>query len=1094
MVLRGTALTGLVVGLWLAISPAAAPRSAQKNSQLQPQEGSARRSIVERPYAKEPYVLERQDLTARFENDGTEERDLSVRVRLQDDDGAQHFRDIVFSYVSPNETVSVRSAKIHRPDGSSVDVLAATNSTKETTTPSAHDLPAYSNVKELHLLASALQTGDVFEYDVVTRLVRPFAPGEFWFQYDFVRDAIALDERLELDLPQGRAFSIRAPDFSRVGGKEIRRAGAKLDGGNFVFTQTERSGHTILRWTHANLKSISADEQDARNREGAPPDVELTSFENWEAVAHRYAQSAHGSSKASPRIKTKTEELIRGAANDDAKARAICRFVSQKIRDANVSGTLWWIAARPAEAVLANGYGDSKDKATLLAAMLEAAAIRSETVLVPYKRTLDPQLPSPSQFDHAITTVRDGAKTVWIDATADLAPFGFLPAPLRGKSALLIEANGATRIVKTPADPPFESAQEVTIDARLSELGTLSGTVRYSLRGDTEFVLRTAFHRAPRAEWNQLAQTILTLDGLSGQVKDVTTNDPLDTEKPFQVTIAFSNPGAFEWPIERAKIALPLLNIATPDPPSKNGQPVKLGSPLDVETHLRLALPADFRVEAPTGIAVARDYAEFKSSYRLENGALIAQRALNFKAHEVPASGLPDYLAFTHAVQTDEAQPLLIENSKGAEAQIPADASSDDLFEAGTTALKAADTRGAILLLKRATERSPQHKRAWNELGLAYMQARRFEEAATAFQKQAQVNPSDERAHDYLGVALLQLHRDDAAADAFRKQIEWQPLDPVAHAQLGNLLLVERRYSDAVPELERAVVLSPDNAELEIRLGVAYLNIGDKDKAVASFEKAMEISPGAGIRNEAAYALAEQDAELDRAQRYAESADRITAAQLEKTDLAHVAPSDLAETNNIGVYWDTLGWIDFQRGDWARAERYIRAAWLLTQNGEVGDHLAQIYQKEGAKQRAIHQCALALATESPSSDTRARLMLMLGGNAHVDDLAKAARPELEKLRTFAVKLPVSEKASADFLLAMVPGRANGLSARVEAVRFAGGSESLRRFENSLKSIDYGDVFPDPTPMKLIRRGTLACEPAGTCRLTLELPADAAAMR
>jgi tetratricopeptide (TPR) repeat protein len=1082
MFLRGTALTGCILGLWLGISPAVAPHVAQKNSHAE----STRRGTIERAYAREAYVLERHDLTARFENDGTEERDLSDRVRIQNSEGAQHFRDLVFGYVSPNETVSVRSAKIRKPDGSSLDVLATPNSTKETTAPSAHDFPAYSSLKELHLLAPALQPGDVYEYDVVTRVVKPFAPREFSFQYSFVRDAIALDEHLELDLPQGRAFTIRAPDFSRTGAKEMRRAGARLDSGDFVFTRTERSGRTILRWAHANLKPISADEQEALNREGAPPDVELSSFGNWAAVAHWYAQLTHGSSEPSPKIKARTEELIRGAANDDAKARAICRFVSQKIRNANVPLAFGRVAPRSSEAVLADGYGDSEDKGALLAAMLDAAGIRSGAVLIPRKRALDPELPSPSQFDHAILTVHDGAKTVWIDATTDLAPFGFLPAPLRAKSALLIEADGAGRIVKTPPDPPFESVQNVTINARLSELGTLSGTVRYSLRGDTELVLRTAFHRAPQAQWNQLAQTILALDGLSGQVKDVTTSDPLDTEQPFQVTIAFFNPGAFEWPMERAKVALPLLNIATPDPPSKNGQPVELGSPLDVETHLRLALPPGFRVQRPAGIAVARDYAAFKSSYRVENGALVAERALNFKAHEVPAAGLPDYLAFTHAVQADETQPLLIENPAGATAQIPADASADDLFEAGAAALKAGNTRGAIPLLQRATELQPQHKRAWDELGLAYMQAHKFEEAAAAFQKQAQANPSDERAHDYLGVALLQLHRDDDAADAFRKQIELQPLDPVAHAQLGNLLLAERRYSDAAPELEKAVVLSPDNAALEIQLGVAYLNIGDKTKAVASFEKATQISPSAGIRNEAAYALAEQGTELDRAQHYAESAIHMTAAQLEKSDLGHLAQSNLAETNDIGAYWDTLGWIYFRKGDLARAERYVRAAWLLTQDGEVGDHLAQIYQKEGAKQRAIQQCALALATGSPSSDTRARLMLMLGGNAQMDDLVKAARPELETLRTFPVRLSASENGSADFLIALSPSGAKGSSAPVDAARFLGGSESLRKFENTVKQIDFGGVFPDATPMKLVRQGTLTCN-AGACEFALRLP-------
>jgi Flp pilus assembly protein TadD/transglutaminase-like putative cysteine protease len=1095
MFLRDAALTSRSFAMWLVISAAASPRAGSVDVQRSVAKTAIQaKSSPANRYAGEPYVFERHSVTVRFENDGTEERDLSVRVRVQGDEGADRFRRLVFGYISPNEQVSVRSATIRKPDGGSINVLAAPKSTKESTTPITREFPAYGNLRELRLLAPSLRAGDVLEYDVVTRVIRPFATGQFWFQYSFVRDAVVLDERLELDLPRGRKFSIRAPNFSRLSGKANRAASARLDGTGFVFTQTVRSGRVILRWTHANLTRASSESQDARNRSGAPPDIALTSFENWNAVGHWYAQFEKGSSHPSPQIRAKAQELVGGVTNGAGKARAICAYVSQHVRDVNPSDSFGRLAPRSAESVLAEGYGDSDEKAALLAAMLEAAGIRSNAVLIPFKRALDAELPSPGQFDRVITTFADGPKAVWIDSSIHLAPFGFLPAALRGKSALLIGKDGTGTIVETPADPPFESVQNVTIDGQLSELGKLSGTVRYSLRGDTEYVLRTAFHRAPRAEWNQLGQTILKLDGLSGEVTSVTTSDPLDTESPFLVTIAFSDSGAFAWPMERTKIALPLLTIAMPDPPGQSGQPVKLGSPLDVQTHLRLRFPRGFVVHPPTGIAVARDYAEFKSSYRLENSELIAERALNFKARELPASGTPDYLAFMHAVQADEAQTLPLENPAGAKAEIPASASPDDLIEAGATALKSGDTRGAIPLLQRAAQLQSQHKDVWNDLGLAYMQARKFEKAAAAFRKQTEVSASDESARDYLGVALLELHREDDAADAFRKQIELQPLDPAAHAQLGNILLAQRRYSDAVPELEKATVLSPENAELEVRLGRAYVNIGDRGKALASFQKAMSLSSSPAIRNEAAFSLADQGIDLEKAREFAESAIHRTAADLEKADVARPTPTDWIETNNIGAYWDTLGWVYFRKGDLARAERYVRAAWLLTQDGEVGDHLAQIYEKAGSRGRAIHQCALALAAANPSPDARARLILMLGGNAQIDDLVKTAGPQLEKLRTFAVPLPVKEKASADFLIAMSPGGTKSLSARITATQFVNGDESLRRFANELKAIDFREVFPDATQMKLIRRATITCTPAGACELTLLAPEDARARK
>jgi Flp pilus assembly protein TadD/transglutaminase-like putative cysteine protease len=1090
---RGTALASCLFELFLVTLPAtstviaqAPPARQTTTSAVKPQEASAGQAAR---YADEPYVVERHFETVRFENDGTQERELSVRVRVQSEAGAQQFRELAFGYIFPNEQIAVRSATIRRPDGSSVNVLAAPNTAKETTPTITRDFPAYTNFKELRVAVPSLKAGDMLEYEVVTRVVKPFAPGHFWFQYDFVRDAIALDERLELSLPGAREFSIKAPDFVRVGGKE-RTGAAKLAGIDFIFTRAEEGGRTILRWKHANLKIASDGNEASLERSSIPPDVQLTSFENWGTLARWFSQLEKGQAEPTARIRAKTRELIRGATNEIEKAQALCDYVSKKIQYVNLPADFGRLPPRSAEAVLADGYGDSGDKRALLAAMLNAAGIHSDSVLIAYREKLDPEFPSPAQFGRVITSARLGEKVIWIDSSDELVPFGFLPAPLRGKSALSIDTDGTGRIVETPADPPFLSTQKVNIEGQITELGKLSGTIQYSLRGDTEFVLRTAFHRAPQTQWNQLAQTILTLDGLRGTVTNVTTSDPLDTEKPFQLTIAFSDPSAFDWPMERAKIALPLLTIAMPDAPTERGQPVKLGTPLDVETHLRLRFPPNFTVHPPVGIAAARDYAEFKSSYRFENGELIAERTLNFKAHELPASGVPDYLAFAHAVQADEAQTVFIENPTGGRAEIPANARPDDVFDAGAAALKAGNTRGAVLLLQRAVQLQPEHKRAWNDLGLAYMQARKFTEAAAAFQKQTKVNPPDEHAHDYLGIALEELQRNDDAADAFRKQIAIQPLDPIAHAQLGNILLAQRRYSDAVPELEKAGVLSPGNAELQIRLGRAYLNIGDKDKALAAFRKGAALSPSPEIRNEAAFALAELGTDLDEAQRYAEAAVRSTAANLEKADLAHLTPAELAQTRNIGNYWDTLGWVHFRKGDFARAERYIRAAWLLDQDGEVGDHLAQVYAKSGEKDRAIQQCALALAGFGPVPDTRARLMLLLGGNTEIGDLVTKARPELEKMRTFPVNLPVKQNASADFLIVMSPGKAESLSTRIEAVRFAGGDESLQQFGNVLKSVDYGEIFPDPTPVKLIRRGTLSCSSAAsTCKFTLQLPED-----
>jgi tetratricopeptide (TPR) repeat protein len=671
-----------------------------------------------------------------------------------------------------------------------------------------------------------------------------------------------------------------------------------------------------------------------------------------------------------------------------------------------------------------------------------------------------------------------------------VAPFRLLASPLRDKSALLVPADGSGQLVKTPADPPFVSTQDVHIEGEVSDLGKLTAHAHYTLRGDTELVLRLAFHKTPDAQWTELGQTILSLDGIQGEVNSVKPSNPLETKDPFTLDIAFTHSNFVDWAAKRAKAELPLLAIGVPSAPAESSQPIHVGSPLNVNVSLKLDLPAALAAQPPVGTSLTRDYAEYRSSYRFTEHAVTAQRSLEFKMRELPASRAADYDAFTRAVTKDETQPLALENATQGAAKVPASATADELLEAGLAAFNAGNAASAIPLFERLVQIDPRHKSAWNDLGLARLRTGNYDAAIVAFQKQLEVNPGDQHANDYLGLAYQQQRNYPQAIATFRKQTEVNPLDSVAHAALGEILLEQHEYFAAVPELDKATILSPENVGLRLALGSASLNSGDDKKALAAFEAAAQLSPTPPVWNNIAYNLADRAADLEKAQHYAESAIAATEADLQKIDLSHLTPEHLSDVANLGAYWDTLGWVYFRKVDLASAERYVRAAWMLDQAGEIGDHLAQIYEQLGQKARAIHQYALALAAPGALPETRAKLILLLGSNTQIDSLVEQARPDLAALRRIPAGKLDAEDVQADFLILLSPGEK---SARVDGVRFVGGSEKLKPFSDRLRSLDYGVVFPSSTPVKLIRRGILACAAqTGDCTLTLIRPEDLAA--
>ncbi len=138
---------------------------------------------------------------------------------------------------------------------------------------------------------------------------------------------------------------------------------------------------------------------------------------------------------------------------------------------------------------------------------------------------------------------------------------------------------------------------------------------------------------------------------------------------------------------------------------------------------------------------------------------------------------------------------------------------------------------------------------------------------------------------------------------------------------------------------------------------------------------------------------------MARAKELAGAAVSETAKQLRAIDFVTVRTSDIANVVSLEHYLDTVGWIEFQQGDFAAAEKHLSAAWSLGDDAVVGDHLAQTYERENRKSDAIRLYELTLACPRPPQEARARLASRLGNEADVDATVIAARSALSQRRT-----------------------------------------------------------------------------------------------
>jgi tetratricopeptide (TPR) repeat protein len=1030
-------------------------------------------------YSQEAVVIEQLKMFYRFEKDGTGQRELSLRVRVQSEAGLERFGQLVFAYSSANENLDVDFLRVRKPDGTVI--AAGAGDIQDLSAPIAREAPIYTDLRQKHVTVRGLRPGDVLEYHVVWRIHTPLAQNNFWLAEDFSNpeSVIVFDDQLEVNIPRDSLVKLKtAPGFD----PKIK----------------EQDDRRIYTWTYANLKRVEKDEkaEAAKKKkddddEPKSPHIQLTTFQSWDQVGQWYAGLERDRIVPNEQIRAKVEELVRGRSSDKDKIEALYQYVAKNFRYVSLSLGQGRYQPHAAADVYANQYGDCKDKHTLLSSMLIAAGLRASPALMNSSRKIDADVPSPGQFDHVITAIPLAGEMLWMDTTSEVAPFLLISPQLRDKKALLVPATGPARLEITPAEPPFLSTESLEMEGRVNELGKLSGHTHLAMRGDSEMLFRLAFRRTPKSDWKNLSYYLSLVSGMRDQeVTEIRPSEPSAVEKPFEVDYDFTNDDFLDWSSTKLKIPVPLpsLHLAQVDADKQeSSKPFQLGPPIDLAYRLRLSLPTQYQTRLPLPLTVKRDYAEYSSTYKLEGNTLVAERKFRLRQHELPAARVQDYRAFVAAARADEAQTISMETSVAGTATIPDSVKVEELVQAAEAAAKNENYALAEQLLKRVLEKEPKHKEVRRQLAWALFAQRKFEPAISALREQTAINPFDDFAYNLLGRIFWQRQNYPEAEKAFRQQIEITPLDKYSHGNLGQMLVEWRKYKEAVPELEQAISLNPEEESYYVSLGRAYLNLGETAKGTEAFDKAVKLTPGQRVWNDVAYFLAVGKVQLDKAQQYAESAVTAVGTDLRNVELDGLTLENLRDVGSLGADWDTLGWVYFQKGSLDSAEKYITAAWFLGQHSEVGYHLGQILEKRGKREEAVRMYALASVANRLVPEARESLD-RLAGKDKSEALMKAAKDQLGDAYTLklgALLKNLKQNTEAEFYVVLTPGAAG--NAQVDEVKFIRGDEKLRPLASSLKSAKYNLIFPDETRTKIIRRGTLLCQPNGDCSFLMLQP-------
>jgi tetratricopeptide (TPR) repeat protein len=1055
---------------------------ATGTAQVQPPASSGRTASA-LTNSEEAAVFERILNRVRFENDGTEVAETEAVVRIQSQAGVEGFGQLVFGYSSATEKLEIEYVRVRKPDG---QVIVTPESTAQDFAPDVlKEAPMYSDYRQRHISVAALQPGDTLEYRTVIRVLTPLAVGNFWYEHTFPKGVAVSEDRLELDVPKAREIKLKTPKLK----PEIQETGDRR----------------IYTWV---IKDVQPDRD--RNKEEAEeddvPDVQLTTFTDWKQVAHWYArlQGERMSASADDSVRKKADELTKGATTPLEKARRLYDFVALNIRYVSISLGIGRYQPHSAVDVLQNGYGDCKDKHTLLSAMLRAEGIQSYPVMIHSTRPLDVDIPSPGQFDHVITLVRLGTALTWVDTTPEVTPFGLLLYQLRDKDAVVAAEDDEGGLQRTPADSPIKTFARFTLDGKLTEFGALDATLEFTAQGDRDWPMRASFRRYPQSQWKDLAKDLSSSWGLPGEVEDVHLDSIEDTSKPFHLKYHLHQDRYFVVPSASVSFRpIPPLGMPALRASEKNTAPLSIGPAGETDYRVRLQFPANYTLRTPTAVKMSRDYGEYASSYALTSGVLEGERKLVVKTNEIAASRRADYESFRNVTRSDEDQQISCsiatpsgERPQNANSKI--EGTPADLHKAGVKALQNKDYLGAIDLLKRAVDGDSNVaapgtanlsvKDAWYDLGLAYAGANKHAESVAAFRKQIDLDPNHKHANAELAMELQQSGKTDEAIAAYRKQLEIAPYEQATHKNLGLLLAQLKRDPEARKELEAAASIPPPDPETKMALAQLYGRVGEKDLS-QELMKGLTGSTTSDSGQDIFESALRNDIDPTQAERDAQQVLYDIGGQFDSGEFDRLGPSAFSAMRLVALAWARTGWAKYQRGENLSAMQFLHAAWLLSQSGTVANRLAQVYEKQGQREKAIRMYAFAVAAgavggggnSNEVQDSRARMAKLASDPASAEKEVSEAPALLVKARTVKLDPITTRTAAARFNLVF------DSSPRPERADFVDGDERLRTAAAQLKEKDFPVRFPDASSVKIVRRGLLTCGDSG-CSIEL-LPTD-----
>lgn len=572
-------------------------------------------------------IVVRLDQEFRLGEGGTKNEDFSLVLEVFSVRGREKFSDFRIPFDRTTDTVTLTYARTYKPDFTAVDVEKG--AINDLTPPNLAQADMYANILHRVLSFPAVDPGACLavRYSKESR----GGPGILDEVVSFQTEEPVLRKRLRIVVPDGKTLRYRI--FGLAAG-----------------LTEERTPEGII------YALETSDTPQIRPEEFMPPRKEVasrivfTTAADWNEAARPFAKSFFGALDRSGESARLSAKLTKGGFSRIEKVRKIFMFVAREIRSVELDFGEGGTDVHDADTVLGNRYGDRKDKAALLAAMLRSAGVESYPVLV-NSEGVPPaaEVPSIKQFDSVLVAVPGEAGTLFLDPFGDDSLFGYFRDG-KDSEGLIVRPDSAG-LVSVRCLAGTESASASLIRAELFPDGSIKGRAEVGLSGIFDTLARGELKdKTARELADFYGESVNRLLG-EGEVRSSRQSDLRDLAVKAEFSLEFTGPayGVFQGDIMLVTIPrLPFGFLELPSLPSlaKRSYPFRASDTCRTEAEVVFVIPAGFEpIYIPPGFDKKLPCGEFKltASYDKGRSVVTIRREMNIMRREIPVEQYDEF-------------------------------------------------------------------------------------------------------------------------------------------------------------------------------------------------------------------------------------------------------------------------------------------------------------------------------------------------------------------------------------------------------------------------------------------------------------------